>query len=456
PKLPRPALVPSISAGGVVDSVGTTGKEGKNKSKKNKKKRARSEDEDAAGEAAGVSTLDGVAESDDDRAARVYQAWLESRFFDFLRVLLGWIAEVDDFHRQGPALRTIMQFVEIEPSLCVSAAKFSRAGRSGVGEQSSPGAGTIWGGLFAELMRAVLLGPCSMQPKLLKCLGEDFVNVHDDIRYFLLANISAAARQAMSDDNMLKEQQQRFSSSSAAASSSSKSSLAPRRLRLPPDSPLRGFQGAAAAFTDARVGNGGGKKVAAGAPASPSGTASKKRKKRKKADKVGREYETGGANGDSGLMVAEQEEEEEEGGGQRMELAEVSGRLARVLMVVRMVEEQSDLSAFLLPVRLSLPSSSPSTASRKGGNPGAGAGEGSGGDQEDLRGDASSSSDSDDDSGDEKEGVAGDASGKTRGGRKGLVNGKGRGKGKGGGAGETSGVTKRRMLAIERLRYHKK
>lgn len=78
------------------------GKEGKSKSKNNKKKRARSEDENADGEAtaAGVSKLDGVAESDDERAARVYQAWLEARYFDFLRVLLGWIAEVDDFHRQ--------------------------------------------------------------------------------------------------------------------------------------------------------------------------------------------------------------------------------------------------------------------------------------------------------------------------------------------------------------------
>lgn len=138
-----------------------------------------------------------------------------------------------------------------------------------------------------------------------------------------------------------------------------------------------------------------------------------------------------------------------------MELAEVSGRLARVLMVVRMVEEQSDLSAFLLPVRLSLPSSSLSAASLTGGKFRAGAGEG-GGDQEDLRGDASSSSsDSDDDSGDEEEGKAAHASGKAKGGKKVAGNKKGKGKGKGGGTGETSGG-KKRMLAIERLRYHKK
>lgn len=91
---------------------------------------------------------------------------------------------------QGPALRTLMQFVEIEPSLCVSAAKFSH--QAGVGEGSGagkgggggglPGEGTLWGGLFAELVRTIVLGPCSMQPKLLKSLGEDYVNVHDDVR----------------------------------------------------------------------------------------------------------------------------------------------------------------------------------------------------------------------------------------------------------------------------------
>ncbi|CAN0034948.1 unnamed protein product [Ectocarpus sp. 13 AM-2016] len=41
-----------------------------------------------------------------DKAAGVYQAWLEARYLDFLRVLFGWIAEFDDFHRRGPALRT--------------------------------------------------------------------------------------------------------------------------------------------------------------------------------------------------------------------------------------------------------------------------------------------------------------------------------------------------------------
>lgn len=94
-----------------------------------------------------------------------------------------------------------MQFVEIEPSLCVSAARFSRragskgsgrgggsagkggdVGLSSPGEDGVPGEGTVWGGLFAELVRAIVLGPSSMQPKLLKSLGEDYVNVHDDIR----------------------------------------------------------------------------------------------------------------------------------------------------------------------------------------------------------------------------------------------------------------------------------
>ena len=96
-----------------------------------------------------------------------------------------------------------MHFVEIEPSLCVTAAKRSSLGKmigssgsgaggggvvgTGDGEEGASssamsGEGTIWGGLFAEIMRAVILGPCSMEPRLLKVLGEGFVNVHDDVR----------------------------------------------------------------------------------------------------------------------------------------------------------------------------------------------------------------------------------------------------------------------------------
>lgn len=36
------------------------------------------------------------------KAARTYQAWLEARYVDFLRALLGWVAEVDDFRLQVP------------------------------------------------------------------------------------------------------------------------------------------------------------------------------------------------------------------------------------------------------------------------------------------------------------------------------------------------------------------
>lgn len=97
-----------------------------------------------------------------------------------------------------------MHFVEIEPSLCVTAAKRSSLGKmvgtsgggagggggavgagdgeEGVSSSAMSGEGTIWGGLFAEIIRAVVLGPCSMEPRLLKVLGEGFVNVHDDVR----------------------------------------------------------------------------------------------------------------------------------------------------------------------------------------------------------------------------------------------------------------------------------
>ncbi|CAN0503964.1 unnamed protein product, partial [Ectocarpus sp. 12 AP-2014] len=422
PQLPRPS-----PRGGDPDTVvGACSKAGKNKNKG--KKRARSEDDVGGGDSA-RSVAAGV-EGGQDKAAGVYQAWLEARYLDFLRVLFGWIAEFDDFHRR---------FVEIEPILCVSAAKLSRAGRrggglaGGDGGLASPGAGTIWGGLFAELMRTIVLGPCSMEPELLKSLGEYFVNVHDDIRYFLLASVTSITRRALGDDNKLQEQR---------ASPSPSSSPSPSRFVLPENSPLRGFRGTAVAggggetVGSAGKGTGGGETTAGTSAVDSSAlVATPSKKKRKKRKKTGDQPEEKG-------KIVEAEKVEEEGGGQKMDLAEIGGRLARVLMVVRMVEEQSDLTAFLLPVRLSLPSTVSSSASRQLGNPAVG-----------LDGDASSSSSSSSDSSDDKEEEEeeeeeGRAGSSGKGERKAPGKGKG---GKGGAAGR-----KIRMLAIERLRYHKK
>lgn len=36
----------------------------------------------------------------EEKATMVYQRWLEERYMSFIDVLLGWIAEEDDFHRQ--------------------------------------------------------------------------------------------------------------------------------------------------------------------------------------------------------------------------------------------------------------------------------------------------------------------------------------------------------------------
>lgn len=87
-----------------------------------------------------------------------------------------------------------MHFVELEPKLCVSTAPNSRRSRAadrsvrqegggeGVAAGIVSGENTVWGGLFLEVMRVLTLGPFSMRPKLLKALGEDYVNVHDDVR----------------------------------------------------------------------------------------------------------------------------------------------------------------------------------------------------------------------------------------------------------------------------------
>lgn len=79
--------------------------------KKNNKKRARHDDEEeegGEGGEAGEEDDDGVSDDTegDTEAARIYQGWLEARYVDFLRVLLGWIGEVDDFHRQVMCLNS--------------------------------------------------------------------------------------------------------------------------------------------------------------------------------------------------------------------------------------------------------------------------------------------------------------------------------------------------------------
>lgn len=89
-----------------------TSVEGVSKSKKKSKKRARHDEEEEGGgegDEAGEHEDDGVSHDTegDTEAARIYQGWLEARYVDFLRVLLGWIAEVDDFHRQVMCLPTL-------------------------------------------------------------------------------------------------------------------------------------------------------------------------------------------------------------------------------------------------------------------------------------------------------------------------------------------------------------
>lgn len=102
PQLPRPTV--SSSSSTTAAAAGATGGKSKSKSttKKNKKKRARpgDADDDSAGEDEDGDARGVDAGDDEDKAGRVYQSWLEARYLDFLRVLLGWIAEVDDFYRQ--------------------------------------------------------------------------------------------------------------------------------------------------------------------------------------------------------------------------------------------------------------------------------------------------------------------------------------------------------------------
>lgn len=287
------------------------------------------------------------------------------------------------------------------------------------------------------------------------------------IRYYLLANVAATARRALSDHNNFNSSEQQTEGG---------------RSRLPADSPLRGYPGASLAFRGRQGGNVADvvKRSTGSAPASAvldgeeangtrrSGDSPEQHKKKRKGYKK-QDFTQDGDNGNAALVshgnsrgaVPSEYDNRDlpDSREERMDLAEISERLSKVMMVVRMVEEQSDLTAFLLPVRLSLPSS---WASRRGfmingGGTVQGSVEGSAAGED---GDASSSSSSESDSGEEE----GDGKGKEK---RGVLAAGSKGDRRKGHAGDDSkGHSKQgkakgrgvahRALAIERLRYHKK
>lgn len=275
---------------------------------------------------------------------------------------------------------------------------------------------------------------------------------HVPVRYYLLANVTAIARRALSDYKSFSNSEQH------------------QQSRLPVGSPLRGYPGALRAFRGRHGGNTvdvvGRSTVSAAVSAVSgvdesngtrrSGDSPEKHKKKREGDEK-QDMTQYGNNGNAALVShgnshgdvpnGDNDRDPPDIKNERMDLVEISERLSRVMMVVRMVEEQSDLTAFLLPVRMSLPSSMTSRRGFKsnGGDTVQGSIEGSAVDED---GDASSSSDSSEEEGDGDGGVlaAGSYSKEDR--QKGLVS-KRHAKVKGKGVAHSA-------LAIERLRYHKK
>ena len=253
-----------------------------------------------------------------------------------------------------------------------------------------------------------------------------------------------------------------------------------KRLQLPADSPLRGYLGASKAFTRSdgttvagsstavAVTGSGDEDVGARSPDNGSKRRSKKKRRTKKGKASdGRDDVNGEAAMVSGENSRQRSSNEDDGvGAGWMDLAEISGRLVQVLMVVRMVEEQSDLTAFLLPVGLSLPSSASRGFQIAGGDTVARGIFADGRRAVDADGPCDASSSGSDSSDGEQEGdeegvvernagkrgivVAGSTGGKQNDGRS---NGSRRQSDKKEREGKK---TTRKKLAIERLRYHKK
>lgn len=263
-------------------------------------------------------------------------------------------------------------------------------------------------------------------------------------RYFLLGNIIVTARRILADHRQHQGE-----------SSAQNGEMSPGLL--PADSPLRGYTspGLAEAHAACRVDS-----ADASSPPRERDWRTPKRKKRKKllASKGGVISRT---SGDTELDKRKVRGGEEDMGtlaavDAPMELAELGGRLAQLLMVVRMVEEQSDLTAFYLPVNLSVPGSLRRRATQKqlgvdpSGHP---TGRAEGGDASSSESEDDGEEDHDDD---DNSSIHMSRKAASKWGKAGMPK-KGKEKDNATGSGKAAGKeTGKRKFAIEQLKYHKK
>lgn len=124
-QLPPPRRPGSAPGGG--RGAGTRGKPESQAAAGGNKKRPR---DGSRKDEVGSSEAETVGDS--ENAARVYQEWLEARYLDFMKVLLSWVAEVGDFHRQvrtsvGRGIETVAvhrrEFVDLLARIRVVALK---------------------------------------------------------------------------------------------------------------------------------------------------------------------------------------------------------------------------------------------------------------------------------------------------------------------------------------------
>lgn len=231
---------------------------------------------------------------------------------------------------------------------------------------------------------------------------------------------------------------------------------------LPVDSPLRGYS--TPNFADP-------KDSAPGKDTEERGNVDEqapKKKKKKKKEKKGESEGEASKESDSVVPIDTANAgvmREEEGrrsnassAAVALEIAEVGGRLAELLMTVRMVEEQSDLTAFLLPVTLSVPGRSGAAGQRGRSDADSGAyasSSDSGDDDEDSDEEGQGGKDREVGSGAKtSSGKGGKGPAKVPRGEKSIVGTKKRGKGAAREGRDRRGSN--RGLVIQLLRYHKK
>lgn len=127
-----------------------------------------------------------TAEQDEGAATSVYREWLLARFGEYTKKLLTWVRTHPDVHFRVPALKTLMAFIELGHGYRTDAKSVSGY---------SPRLSSVVNALLSSTEETE-----GSQQAVLDAFGADYVNCYDDVRYFMLKNVTTLAKSVAAGD----------------------------------------------------------------------------------------------------------------------------------------------------------------------------------------------------------------------------------------------------------------